>query len=473
MLGGGLGALLAGWLVGLFRFFLPATHLPVSVAQAVDARTLAATLGLTLVTGLLFGLVPALQASRPQLTAALKEGCRSAGGGAAHHRVRSLLVVAEIALALVLLVGAALCLRGLRNSRQIDPGLDPRGVLLAGLRVGMNGYTRDTAPAFYQALRQRVTAMAGVESVALANWFPLGFEDTGTANVELPDRPRRPGEQLNFRLAIVSPGYFATLRIPLLAGRDFTDQDDAKAPRVAIVNDTMAQRLWPGQGAVDRRFKVDGREVRIIGVAKAGKYRELNDAPECFLYLPYEQATWQLDLGLCLRVTAGDPAGLASRLRDEIHQLDPGVEIWTTLRLTDYVQAALLPQRIASGLLLLLGLVALVLAAMGVFAVMAYFVTQRTQEFGVRMALGANAGDVLRHVLRQGLGLALAGVAVGLPLALAMTRLLANFLYGVSPFDPLTFVAVPLGLGSVALLACWLPARRATRVDPIIALRAE
>jgi predicted permease len=470
--GGALGALFAGWMVGLFRFFLPTTHLPINFAQTVDGRTLGATLAVTLASGLLVGFVPALQASRPRLSSTLKEGGRAATGGA-HHRVRSLLVVIEVALALVLLVGAALCLRGLRASRRVDPGFDPRGVLLAGLRVGMNGYTQDTAPAFYRLLRQRLTALPGVESVALANWFPLGFEDTGTDNVESPDRPRRPGEQLNFRRAIVSPGYFRTLRIALVAGRDFTDEDNPKAPRVAIVNEAMAHRLWPDQDAVGRTFKDNGRAMTVIGVAKTGKYRALNDPPECFLYLPSVQAPWQLDLGLCLRVTGGDPAALANRLREEIHQMDPGVEVWTTLQMTDYIEAALLPGRIASSLLTLLGSVALVLAVLGVYAVMAHAVSQRTQEFGIRMALGAGTGDVLRLIFREGLALAATGIAVGLTLALVATRVLSSFLYGVSPFDPATFVGIPMLLGLVTLLACWLPARRATQVDPMVALRAE
>jgi predicted permease len=470
--GGVGGILLAYWLVDLFQFFLPRTHLPANVVQSLDGRTLACTLVVTLVTGLLVGLVPALQASRPQLTTALKEGGRTSGS-AAHQRVRSLLVVVEVALALILLVGASLCLRGLRRSGEIDAGLDPRGVLIAGLRVGMNGYTRDTAPEFYRALLQRTAALAGVESVALADWFPLGFEDCGTANLEIPGRPTHAGEQLNFRLAIVSPGYFKTFRIPLLAGRDFTDLDVDSAPRVTVINETMAQRLWPEQDAVGRMLKVNGHEARIVGVAKAGKYRALNDAPECFFYLPYQQNADQLDLGLCLRVSGGDPAAFVSQLREEIHHLDPGVEIWTTLRMTDYIQAAVLPQQIASGLLTVLGAVALILAAMGVYAVMAYAVSQRTQEFGVRMALGANGRDVLWHVLRQGLLLATCGVAIGLAMALAVTRLLSGFLYGVSPFDPLTFAGIPFLLALVSLIACWLPARRATRVNPIEALRAE
>lgn len=470
-LGGALGALLASWMVSLFRFFLPVTYLPVDVRQMLDVRTLGVTLVLTLVAGLLAGFAPALQASRPQLSGALKEGGRADDGGA-HHRTRSLLVVVEVALALVLLVGATLCLKGLRRSRQVDPGFDPHGVLLAGLRIGMNGYTRDTAPAFYRLLRQHLTALPGVDSVALANWFPLGFEDTGTDHIELPDRPRRVGEQYNFRRAIVSPGYFRTLRIPLLAGRTFTDRDGPAAPRAVVVNETMARRLWPGRDAVGQTFRDNGRTVRVVGVVQTGKYRTLNDAPECFFYLPCEQAPWDLDLGVCLRVSGGDPAAFSQRLRSAIHDLDPRVEVWTTLPMTEYIAPAVLPAKIASSLLTLLGLVALILAAMGVYAVMAYAVSRRTREFGVRLALGASHGDIQRLVLGHGLLLTGTGVAAGLGLALGVTHLLTSFLYGVSPFDPAAFVGVPLLLAAIATLACWIPARRATRVDPMVALRS-
>ncbi|MDD2763418.1 MAG: ABC transporter permease [Opitutaceae bacterium] len=474
LLGGALGVLLAYWTVDLFPLFLPRTYLPIDLGQAVDLRTLAAALGLTLVTSLLFGLVPALQSTNPHLEEALKEGGRTSDAGP-QHRARSLLVVTEVALALVLLVGAGLCLKGLRRSREVDTGLDSRGVLLAGLRIGMNGYTRDTAPAFYRALRERIAALPGVESAALANWFPLGFEDTGSDTIDVPGYPRRPGEQLSYRRAIVSPGYFATLRIPLVAGRDFTDADDAQAPRVAIINEIMAQRFWPGQDAVGRTFTYGGKTT-IIGVVRTGKYRALNDAPECFFYLPASQAAWQLDLDLCVRAAQGeaaDPSALAGRLREEIHRLDPAVEIWQTLPFAAYIAAASLPQKIAASLLTFLSLVALVLAAMGVYAVMAYAVSQRTQEFGVRMALGATPGEILLLVLKRGLALAAIGMGCGLVLAVLGTRLLAGFLYGISPFDRLTFMGVPLLLGLVTVLACWLPARRATKVNPIEALRAE
>jgi len=476
LMGGLLGVLLAYWLVGLvFHFMPPTPQLPINVVLDVSWRTLGGALALTLGAGTIFGLVPALQSTRTQLTDALKDGGRG-GSGAAHHRARNLLVVAEVALAVALLIGAGLCFKGLRQSRQVDPGLDPRGVLIAGLRVGMNGYTRDTAPEFFRMLRHRIAALPGVESVGLANWFPLGFEDTGTSNVEITGRPTQTGEQLNFRLAIVSPDYFSAMGIPLVAGRDFTERDDPKAPRVVIVNETMAKRFWPGQDAIGRTLKVNGREMTIVGVAKAGKYRALNDAPECFFYVPCDQARWALDLGLCVRFAPGVSAGVESMtrlLQQEIHALDPNVTIWVTLPLATYVEAAVMTQKIASSLLAFLSGIALLLSAMGVYAVMAYAVSQRTQEFGVRMALGATAGQLVWQVTRQGLILAAMGSGIGLVLAFGLSRLLVNFLYGVSPFDPVTFAGVPLILGLIAVLACWLPARRATRVNPMEALRAE
>lgn len=471
--GGTLGVLFSFWTVDLVSVFIPKTPLPVDVSMPIHGGTLLATLGLTLVSGLLFGLVPALQASRPQLSDTLKENGRSAGAGASHHRMRSTLVVIEVALALVLLISAGLCLKGLSSSRRVDAGLDADGVLLAGLRVGMNGYTRDTAPAFYATLRQRLAALPGVESVGLANWFPLGFEDTGTGGVEIPGQPQRKGEELNFRLAIVSPDYFATLRIPLLAGRDFNDRDDRKAARVAIVNEAFAQRCWPGQQAVGRVFKADGRELTVVGVVRSGKYRSLNDALECFYYLPSSQATWALDLGLCVRIKGANPESMTEAVRREVQALDSNVGVWRMLPMTAYVSAALMPQRIAAVLLSVLSVIALILAAMGVYAVMAYAVSQRTQEFGVRIALGATPGDVLWQVSRQGLRLAAIGLGLGVIAAAAVTRLLSGFLYGVSPFDPLTFTAIPLLLAAVALCASYVPARRATQVNPIDALRAE
>jgi predicted permease len=290
--------------------------------------------------------------------------------------------------------------------------------------------------------------------------------------VEVEGYPRQPNEDLDVDVNVISPGYFATMRTPLLDGRDFTDRDDRQAAPVAIINEAMAKRFWPGQNPIGRRFRAEGATRTVVGVTKTGKYRSLTEPTRCFLFTPYQQGIYDRNLSLCVRTT-GDPSALANGVRQEIHKLDPGVETWATLPMTDYIQAAFLAQQIASGLLMLLGAVVLALATMGVYGVMAYVVSQRTHEFGIRLALGAQTGDVLRLVFRQGLMLGLLGIVLGLALSLAVTRLLATFLHGVSPFDAAIFVSVPLLLGLISLLACWLPARRAARVDPMTALRCE
>ncbi len=469
--GGLLGVLVANWAVELLRAWSPPTPLPIGIDVRINGWTLAFTLLVSLATGMLFGLAPAFQASKPNLNTALKEGGRGSGAGS-HHRLRRILVITEIALALVLLVGAGLCIKSAQREYRADLGFDPNHVLLAGLRIGMNGYTETTGKVLYRRLEERLAALPGVQSVALSSWFPLGFEGSGMHEVKVDGYESRPGEDTNLQFSIVSPRYFEVMKIPLVAGRDFTAHDDEAAPGVAIINETMAKRFWPGQDPIGRKFKDAWRTQTVIGIAKNGKYRFVNEAPKCFFYVPYRQGVWDLNLGICLR-TAGDPAGLAGAVQQEIHQLDPRVEIWVTLPMREYIKAAFMAPAMASRLLGWLGAVALGLAAMGVYGVMAYAVGQRTQEFGVRMALGAATLDLLELVLRQGLALTAIGVGVGLLLALAATRPLASFLYGVHPYDPAIFIAVPLVLALVSVLACWLPARRAARVDPIVALRAE
>jgi len=472
-LGGGvLGTLFASWAVGGIGFFLPAVPLPVVLDFPLDAGTLAWTLGLTLITALAFGLFPAWQVSNPRLYEALKEGGRSSGASASHHRLRQTLVVSEIALALVLLVAAALCFKGLRQARTVNIGFNPDRVLVAGLQIGMHGYNEDTGKIFYRQLQQRLAALPGIEEAALASWFPLGLEGAKGYNVDVPGYDRPDGEQPTVSIARISPRYFAAMTIPFVAGRDFNLDDDANAPAVAIVNEAFAQHYWPRQEALGRTFRCAGRDRTIVGIVKTGKYRSLDESPLPFLYLPYTQGVSELDVGICVR-TRSHPAALIETIRREVRALDPGVDLWGAMPLSQHVQGALFAQRIASTMLAGLGAVALVLAAMGVYAVMAYAVSQRTQEFGVRIALGAQPFDILRQVVGRGLRLAALGAAAGLALAFAATRLLSGFLYGVSPFDAATFAAVPLLLLTTALLACYLPARRATKVDPICALRSE
>lgn len=472
LLGGAVGVALASWAVDALPFLLPEPSPDLALHFSLDGSILGFTLLLTLSTGLVFGFLPAWQASWADLNEILKESVRSSTGSRSNRRARQILVVAEVAIALVLLVGAGLCLKGLKRARQVEFGFNPDKVLLAGLRIGMNGYNPDTGRQFYRQLRERLAGLPGVEEAALASWIPLGLGGCKGTRVQVDGYVRPPDEDATYPFAIVSPRYFAAMRIPLLAGRDFTDQDDGAAPAVAIVNETFARRFWPGQDPIGRKFRSGGVERTIIGLAPTGKYDRLNESPKCFFYTPYPQGAPDLDLGLCVR-TKGDPMSLATAIRQTVRAIDPGVDLLDAKPLATHIEAVFLAQRMASLLLTLLGALALALAAMGVYAVMAYSVSQRTQEFGLRMALGSSAGAVIALVLRQSLVLAAVGIAAGLALAAALTRLLANFLYGVSPFDPATFIAVPLLLTFIVLLACWLPARRATRVDPIVALRAE
>jgi predicted permease len=283
----------------------------------------------------------------------------------------------------------------------------------------------------------------------------------------------RPGEDLGSSYAILSPDYFKAMRIPLLEGRDFDDNDTMSAARVAIVNEEVVRRFWPGQSAIGRRFRILGdREVTVVGVVRSGKYRSLSEPPRMFVYLPYLQGVWDLNLGVVLR-SSGALESLIPALRREIREMDPAVEVWAALPTVDFIQAAFLPQRIAAVLLAVLSAVALILATMGIFGLMTYMVSQRTHEIGIRMALGAEPRSVLVMVLRRGAWLTGLGGVVGLLGAVALGRLLSSFLYGVSPFDPATFVGVLAVLGGVSLLACLIPARRAAQVDPVIALRHE
>lgn len=472
--GGGLGVIVAHTGSTLFKYFLPPTYLPIGYTFEVDGRTLLFTLAVSLLSGVVFGLVPAFQASGLNLNASLKEGGRTSGGTLPHHRLRGALVVAEVALALMLLVGAVLCLQGSRRAQAVDIGFDPRQTLVAGLRIGMNGYTEETAPGFYRRLQERLAAMPGVQEAAFASWFPLGFEGGSSTGLEVPGYERKPNEDVGAQYAVVSPRYFDAMRIPLLAGRDFTDQDDTSRPHVAVVNETLAKRFWPGLDPLGRKFTIWGgrRELTVVGVVKPGRYRTLSEPARPFLYVPYQQGVPDLNLGVVLR-TEGNPASFAQALRQEIRAVDPGVEVWAVLPMTDFIQAAFLAQRIVSTLLGALGVVALVLAAMGIYGVMAYVVSQRTHELGIRMALGASAGRVVQLVLGQGMRLAGVGLAIGLVGAVGLSRSLTSFLHGVSPFNLPTFVGVALMLASVCVLACLVPAWRATRVHPMIALRGE
>lgn len=470
--GGALGAMLAVWAIDTLPLLVTVPVSGVQLAFPLDPVTLGWTLALTLGTGLVFGLAPAWQASRPDLNEALKEGGRSGMGSRRQNRVRRSLVVVEVALAVVLLIGAALCLKGMERARQLDLGLDPGQVLRADMRIGMNGYDAETGLGFYRRLRERLREFPGVEEAALASWLPLGLAGCKGSGVKVDGYQPREGENPTYEYAIVSPGYFATLRIPLVAGRDFTEGDDQQAGGVAIVNQTFAQRFWPDHNPLGRKFRSLGRDLTIVGLVPTGRYNRLDEDPTPFFFVPFLQGVPDLDLGVVVR-TAGDPMEMAEGLRRVVREVDPGVGLMDLMPMTAHVEGSYFGLKMATQFLALLGVAALALTAMGVYAVMAYSVTQRIPEFGLRMALGATAGKVRQEVVRDGLKLALVGAAAGILLAAATTRVLAGFLYGVSPFDPLVFAAVPVLLCGLAVAATWMPAWRATQASPLVALRCE
>ncbi len=471
--GGLVGLLFSMWGTALFAFFMPETHLPAGYDFELNSRIVIFTTLLAVSTGLIFGMAPAMHAVRGDLNDVLKQGGRSGATGHRSGMLRRGLVVAEVALALVLLVGAALCIRGARDARRMDPGFDPQGTLVAGMRIGMNGYDETRALVFYRELRERLAAAPGVASAGLASWFPLGFEGSQGIGLNVEGYTPAPEEDMTVSYAIISPGFLEAMRITLVDGRAFTDRDDHASPPVVMINQAMAQRFWPGQNPLGRKVRTWRGTAEVVGVVATGKYRSLTEAPLPFLFLPYQQGVWDLNLGVVVRGEAEDPRALATTLRREVHDLDPSVALWATLPMTEYVEAAYLVNNIATGLLSALGVVALVLAAMGIYGVMAYTVGQRVPEIGVRMALGAEPATIVRMILANTVRLLVPGMLIGSLLAWWAGSAMAHAVPGVAAFDLPVLAAVALALSAVALLACWLPARRAAAVDPLTALRAD
>ena len=464
----GVAGLALGW--GVISI-VNRVRLPVDIAIEPDLRlnapVLLFTLGVSVVTGLLFGLVPALQATRASLVPALKGEAAASGS---RSRMSRPLVVAQMALSLILLVCSGLFLRNLRAATSIDKGFDSDNLLIAGLDPGLQGYDRARSEQFYRRLLERLRAMPGVRSAALAEEVMLGLgqQDRG---VEIPGYTPAKNEKMSIDYNIVSPGYFATMGIRLLRGREFTASDDSAAQGALVVNQRFADRFWPGQDALGKRVGIGGREHVIVGLVPTGKYHTLGEAPLEFLYLPLAQA-WKASLTINVR-TAGDPAAFAPRLRAEVAALDRDLPLTDLRTMNSFLGVALFPARIVGAVLGVFGLLGLVLAAVGIYGVMSYSVAQRTREIGIRMAIGAARAQVVRLVMGQGMRLVVAGAGIGLVGALAASRLLRGVLYGSSVVDPVAFVGVPLGLTAVAMLAIWIPARRAASVDPMRALRSE
>jgi putative ABC transport system permease protein len=473
-----LGIVLAEVAVGVFPALVPKTNLPVAYHFRLNPLTLVLTCGLAAITAILFGMAPVAHLRRLGLAESLAESGRRSGDSRRQSRLRSSLVAFEVSLASLLLIGAVLCAKGLEKAKQIDLGFDPRNLVCAELNLVPSGYSVAEGKAFDRRLRQRLAVLPTTEDVSLATVLPLGDRTVPTAAVDVEGHASGAGEDRLASLIMVSPGYFQTMRIPILEGRDFTDQDGLSTRNVAIIDQTMALKFWPRASPVGRQFRMAagvaaGDAFTVVGVVRSGKYRSLTEPPTPLVYLQYEQRPMaSLFMSMVVR-TRDDPARAADQIRREIRSEDPQVEPITVQPLESYIEPAYAQVRIGTKLLGVLGATALMLAALGLYGVMSYIVGRRTHEIGIRVALGARNADVFRLVTAQTMTIVLIGEGLGFVFALAATRLLANVLYGVSPTDPEAFGGAFLLFIAVALVANWNPVRRAMRVDPAIALRAE
>ncbi|MEK6301918.1 MAG: ABC transporter permease [Acidobacteriota bacterium] len=468
--GGALGLLLAFRLVQMAVSFKMPIDVPVTIDLYMDYRVFIFTCLISLATGVLFGLLPAWQATQTDLVPALKD---EFSFGARRSWLKNSLIVFQVALSLVLLIGGGLMMRALQQAQTINLGFTPQGAGEVSFDLRLQGYDEARGRTFQKQLLERVRALPGVQSAGIADLAPVDLHFSRD-RVFIEGQPLERLEKAPVvMINRTSPGYFQAMDTRLVAGRDFTEQDDDKAPRVAIINETFARRFWPGEDPIGKRFSQGGPESpkrEVIGVVQDGKYAGLNEDPKPFVSRPI----WQSYSGSTTVIVrgAGDQQRLIALLRSEVQQLDPSLPL-ASRTLIERMNLPMLPARLAATVLGGFGLVALALAAIGIYGVMSYTVAKRTHEIGIRMALGAQRADVLKLVIGQGLTLTLIGMAIGSLAAVALTQAMKALLFGVSATDPVTYVGVAVLLGAVALLACYLPARRASRVDPMVALRCE
>jgi predicted permease len=467
--GGGLALLGTIWTARAISSFLPSGTLPLSINGRVDGRVLLAAILVSILTAMVSGAAPALRASAVSPMSVLKDEALNTSGGLHKSRLTSSLVIAQIALSLLLLTCAGLFFRSLDKAQKADPGFDPNHVLLASYDLGPMGYDNARQIEFNQQLLARLRALPGVQSATVADFSPLSF--TIHSDGVLPEGyVPQPHESMEVDRGIVGPEYLQTLRTPLRAGRDFTNQDNANTQPVAIVNQAFVDRYWPGQNAIGKRIQCGGW-FTIVGVAANGKYRRIHSDPAPLLLLPMTQ-TYGGDAILHIR-TAGDPLALTSAVEQTVGELNPNVPLFNVTTLKENMQMGSIFERIAVTFAGAFGLLALILASVGIYGVVAYTTKQRTHEIGIRMALGAGKGAIFGQVLRQGLRLAVAGLAVGLAASLALTRFLRSLIVGVGTNDLPTLSTAALLLCMVALAASLIPARRAAAVEPMQALRSE
>ena len=469
MAGGALGFLMAIWSSGLAAGLRTRVGGTLDLDATPNLRVLWFTLIVSVLTVLLFGLIPALRASRLDLVTVLKGEI----GTPVFRRgpsLQSLLVVTQVTLSLILLAGAGLLVRSFWNLQSIEKGFSGDNVLAMSLNMDLQGYDEGRGKNFYAAALENLSALPGVQSVSLASALPVS---AGGSRMERPANGTKPAvnEYVSIDIVGISPRFFETTGVPLLRGRDFRLIDTEKSNRVIIVNERMAKKLWPGQDPVGHSFNDGLKTFEVIGVAGDTKYRNLREAPRLAMYQPLAQA-YRPSMNLLVR-TAHDPAALAPAIQNQLHSIEPALTIFNIRTLFEHVGRSLYVERMESLLLTFFGLLALLLTAIGIYGVVAYSVAQRTREVGIRMALGAQKRDVLRLIVVKGLALVGWGSGVGLVACFGLSRLVSNQLYGVGPYDPTTLATVATLLVAVALVASYLPAWRATKVDPLEALRYE
>ena len=477
VLGGAFGLLLAYWVTDLMEGFVPV--LQYNIIEnffTLDSRALVFTLVISLATGLIFGVAPAWHSSNPDVVPILK-GDVDAGRNPRGRRfsLRPTLVVVQVALSLAVLVCGGLFIKSFRQAQTMDPGFGTKEALIATLDPELVGYDTERSRNFFRQAIERASSLPGVEAAAAARLLPLGDSSNSNGPIlkEGETLPRGSAGR-TIMTNVISAGYFRALQIPVVDGRDFDDRDHAKAQRVVIINHAMAEMLWPGDSAVGKRIFIGAESrdpIEVVGVVKTGKYRNLAEDPKPYFYYPMTQRR-PASMQLVMRTNV-DPRGLAGSIRKEVQNIDRSVPVSSVKTMTEHLTYALWAPNMAASFSLAFGVLAILLSAVGLYSVMAYVVSQRTREVGIRMALGANRADVMKMITVQGMRLAVIGVVIGLLLSLGLARALSSLLIGVSGYDVTTFVIVSALLVLVALVACYLPARRATKIDPLVALRYE
>ena len=471
-IGGGIaGVALATWTSGLLMALMPPTPYPIAFETGVNLRVLGFAAVTTAVTALAFGLLPALRASRPDVSSALKDAAAAAGGGAARARLRNSLVVAQVALTLLLLVCAALFVRGLTHARAVDPGFTLRNGVIAAVDLLPNGYDAAKGTAFLAQLVDGVSVIPGVDAATVATAMPLDIGSGSDMAVDIDGYQSAPNEEVQAYYNRVGPRYFETMGIHIVRGRPLDERDGAGRQLAVVINETMARKYWKGQDPIGRTLRYGSGPATVVGVAADGKYGRLNEEPRNYLYVSLAQ-NFRHD-GLLIVRTSGEPDAVMPLVHAEVRRLDANLPLFDVRAVSEHMQLSVFIPRLASLILGVFGGLALLLAIVGLYSVVAFGVAQRTREIGVRLALGATRSDILSLVVRQGMKLALYGLVIGALLAGAAAQAIRSQLMGVTPVDPLSFGGTAGLLFLVALAACVIPARRAARLDPVRALRND